>query len=209
MSPAIPPPTTTIRLNAARAGGRAPRGARTFSTGVPGKNSVAEVEDVPPATRRPPEDPVDPIEKDVLRSEESERIEVALDRDVRLRARPSPIEIDAPIEADDVSARRRASPAGFPTSRSRSGCGARRASRGARGSLGCEEGRAAGSPREKALPPRSRRAAPLERQPRSAPSDSRAPPRRASRGAGARFPGLRTSRAFVFSKLCEGPPSMA
>ncbi len=58
----------------------------------PGKNSVPEIEDVPPASRRLSEDPVDPIEKHVLRSEESERIEVALDRDVLSDLGPAPIE---------------------------------------------------------------------------------------------------------------------
>jgi len=73
--------------------------------GRPREDSVSEVENVSRTTRRLSQNQVDPIEKDLLRREERERIEVALDRDALSDFVPAPIEIDTPIETDDVPSR--------------------------------------------------------------------------------------------------------
>ena len=70
-----------------------------------GQDAVAQIEDVAGPSRRLSEDGLDATAQLGQRREEGRGIEVALHRDVVTQARPPGVEVDAPVEPDDVAAR--------------------------------------------------------------------------------------------------------
>src|SRR5437667_10109190 len=70
-----------------------------------GQDAVAQVEDVPGATRRLVEDGGGARADLRDGCEQRRRVEVPLYRDVVAEARPRGVEVDAPVEADHVAAR--------------------------------------------------------------------------------------------------------
>src|SRR6266849_10015878 len=70
------------------------------------QHAVAEIEDVTPAPGRPPEHLARPLDHELARAEQHRRVQVALHPAVVADTPPARIEVDAPVERDDIGARR-------------------------------------------------------------------------------------------------------
>src|SRR4029077_16046770 len=69
------------------------------------QHAVAEVEDMARAPGRPFEDVAHPLDHEPARAEQHRRIEVALHPELVADTPPGGVEVDAPVERDDIGAR--------------------------------------------------------------------------------------------------------
>src|SRR5713226_10065553 len=69
-----------------------------------GQHAVTQIEDVARTPGRPPEHLARPVDNEFERSEEHRRVKVALHAAIVADAPPAGIEVDAPVERDDIGA---------------------------------------------------------------------------------------------------------